>query len=212
MPVIFKQMEIGPMQNYQYFIGCAQTRQVALIDPAWDVDRIFDEAESDQLTIRMILLTHGHFDHTEGIPAILKKIDIPVMISADEAPFYLPDCKNLQTLHDHQRITVGNIQLECLSTPGHSPGCMCFQCGDILLTGDTLFINGCGRCDLPGGNAEAMYHTLYDIIFKLPDTTQIYPGHRYGPLATSTLGTQRSSNPYLTCATKDEFLTTCMGY
>jgi hydroxyacylglutathione hydrolase len=211
MAVILKQMEIGPMQNYQYFIGCDETRQVAIVDPAWDTDRILQEAETNQYQIVRILLTHGHSDHTEGAGRLSEALGIPVIISADEAPFYLPECPDLRTVHDHDRIPIGKINLECLSTPGHTPGCMCFKCGDILLTGDTLFVSGCGRCDLPGGDAAQMYHSLYDVILKLPDSTRIYPGHRYGPSSSADLKSLRQSNAYLTCRTKEEFLATRMG-
>ncbi len=212
MAMILKQMEIGPMQNYQYFIGCDETRQVAIVDPAWDTDFILKETENNRYKITMVLLTHGHPDHTEGADRISKELNIPVLISEDEAPFYMPECRNLQKIHNGDRIGIGNIDVECLSTPGHSSGCMCFKSGDILLTGDTLFIGGCGRCDLPSGDAEKMYHSLYDVILKLPDATQIYPGHRYGPWPSSTLEKQKQYNPYLTCQTKEEFLTTRMGW
>lgn len=199
------------MQNYIYFIGCDETRQAAVVDPAWDTNLILQEAEHNDLKIIMVLLTHGHADHVEGAGRIADALNIPVIISTDESPFYIPECQNLQKVHDRDRIPIGRIDVECLSTPGHSSGGLCFHCGDILLTGDTLFINGCGRCDLPGGDVEAMYHSLYDVLLKLPDSTQIYPGHRYGPWPSSTLKKQRASNPYLTCRTKDEFLTR-MGY
>ena len=205
-------MEIGPMQNFQYFIGCDETRKVAVVDPAWDVDALLTEAKNNNYQIVMVLLTHGHMDHVEGVEKISEKLTIPVLISADEAPFYLPESGRLKKIHNHDQISVGNIIIECLSTPGHSPGCVCFKCGDILLTGDTLFIGGCGRCDLPGGDAEQIYHSLYEVILKLPDSTLIYPGHRYGPWPSSTLAKQRVNNPYLTCTSKEEFLTTRMGY
>lgn len=212
MSVILKQVEIGPMQNFQYFIGCSETHHVAVVDPAWDVDELLTHAKNNDYHIIMALLTHGHPDHVEGADRIANKLDIPIRISADEAPCYMPECKNLIKLHNHDRIPIGNIEIECLSTPGHSSGCMCFKCGDILLTGDTLFVNACGRCDLPSSNPEAMYHSLYDVILKLPDSIQIYPGHRYGPWPSSTLAKQRVNNPYLTCKSKEEFLTTRMGY
>ena len=200
------------MQNFEYFIGCSETKQVALVDPAWDVDFLLKTAEEKGYTIVKVLLTHGHPDHTEGAEAITEKLNIPVLISENESPYYMPECPHLQKIKDGEQIGIGNITITCISTPGHASGCMCFKCGDILLTGDTLFVNACGRCDLPGGDAEKLYHSLYDVILKLPDSTIIYPGHRYGPWPHSTLEKQRKANPYLTCKTKEEFLTTRMGY
>ena len=205
-------MVIGPMQNFEYFIGCNETHQVAVVDPAWDINTLLKEADDNHFSITKILLTHGHPDHTEGADMLAQKLNIPVLISADEAPFYTPDCHHLEAVRNGTIIQIGNVHIECIATPGHTPGGMCFKCGDILLTGDTLFVNGCGRCDLPGGDAKALYHSLYEVILKLPDSTIIYPGHRYGPWDSSTLGKQRTSNPYLTCTSEEEFLKTRMGY
>jgi len=212
MDIYLKQMEIGPMQNFQYFIGCAKTRQVAVVDPAWDIDRLVSEAESDELQILMILLTHGHPDHMEGAAGLSKRFDIPAYISQDEAPFYMPHLQRLHHLSNGEKISIGKITVECIATPGHTPGGMCFRAGDVLITGDTLFIDGCGRCDLPGGDPQQMYDTLYHVIKKLPDSLIVYPGHSYGPSSSATLGRQKQTNPYLTCAGKKDFLEHRMGY
>lgn len=212
MSIILEQLELGPMQNFIYFIGCAETKQVALVDPAWDADFLLKQAADKGYIITKILLTHGHWDHVQGVDEISQRLKVPVLISVDEAPFYLPECQNLQRIKDGDRIEIGNIQIECLATPGHTTGGLCFRIENILLTGDTLFVNGCGRCDLPGGDAEALYHSLYDKILKLPGEMTIYPGHRYGPWPSSTLQKQKKSNPFLTCTSKEEFLTTRMGY
>lgn len=211
MSIILEQLELGPMQNFIYFIGCAQTKQVALVDPAWDADGVLKQAVDKGYTITKILLTHGHWDHVQGVDEISQRLNVPVLISAEEAPFYLPECQNLQRIKDGDRIAIGNILVECIATPGHTTGGMCFHVENILLTGDTLFVNGCGRCDLPGGDDEALYHSLYEKILKLPDETLIYPGHRYGPWPHSTLEKQKKANPYLKCGSKEEFLEK-MGY
>lgn len=212
MGVILDQFEIGPMQNFQYFIGCDETREVAVIDPSWDIPAILNRARQSEFTITKILLTHGHFDHCEGIADLAKKIQAPVLISEDEAPCYLPDCPDIERIKNGQKIQIGHIDVECINTPGHSPGCVCFRCQDILITGDTLFINGCGHCHLPGGDAHALYHSLYDVLIKLPDTTVIYPGHKYGPWTSSTLAKQKECNPYLQCKNEDEFVHQRLGY
>jgi glyoxylase-like metal-dependent hydrolase (beta-lactamase superfamily II) len=206
-------MEIGPMQNFLYFIGCDETNEVAIVDPAWDINFIIQEAEKHGYTITKALLTHGHLDHCEGAAEITDKLNIPILISVNEAPYYQPpNCTNLETVRNGQKIPIGHIEVECISTPGHAAGCMCFRYGDILLTGDTLFVNSCGRCDLPGGDAKALYHSLYEVIMKLPDSTIIYPGHKYGPWTSSTLAKQKECNPFLTCKSEEEFLKTRMGY
>jgi len=212
MEIILDQIQIGPMKNFQYFIGCSHTRQVAVVDPAWQAEMLLDYARDHDYTIARILLTHGHPDHCDSASQLTQTTHAPVMISQDEASFYIPDCLNLEAVKDGQVISIGTVTIECLLTPGHTPGCLCFKCGDILLTGDTLFINGCGRTDLPGGDASALYHSLYDVLLKLPDSTLIYPGHQYGGKDFDTLGNQRHTNPYLTCRSEREFLEERMGY
>jgi len=209
--VIFQQMAVGPMGNLIYFIGDATTNEVLVVDPAWDVDFLLREAQKKNYTITGVFLTHGHGDHTNGLDEMISQIDVPVYFSKHEGALYKSDSMKAVEIDDHDKITVGNLQMECLHTPGHSLGCQCLKYNDILITGDTLFIDGCGRCDLPGGNAKAMYHTLYEIILKLSDTTMIYPGHDYGPVKCASLSDQKNTNPYLRCRNMEEFLTQRMG-
>ena len=199
------------MGNFAYFIGDKQARQIAIVDPAWESHRLLKAAENAGLTVTAILLTHGHHDHVNGVEEIQSSLDIPVYLSMLEPDFYVPSCHNLKRTKNGDNIAIGNISIECIHTPGHSPGCQCFRCGNILLTGDTLFVNGCGRCDLPGGDAHAMYHTLYQILSALPDETVIYPGHAYGPRTHDTLGAQKKTNPYLLCSNENDFLLNRMG-
>lgn len=209
--VYVKQMGLGPMENFIYFLGDAVTKEIAVIDPAWDVDFLRSEAKKANLTIAAIFLTHGHPDHVNGISDLQSTHDIPVYISEHEHPALTPRCKNLKKVRPNDILKLGNSEIECLHTPGHSPGCQCFWVGNTLIAGDTMFIDGCGRCDLPGSNPKQMYHSLYDVIMKLPDETMIYPGHNYGPAPHATLGEQKRTNPYLQCANIQEFLTERMG-
>ena len=209
--LILKQMELGPMENFLYFLGDARDREIAVVDPAWDVDYLCAEAKKDGCKISLILLTHGHPDHVNGLKEILSRRDVPAYISRHEAPFLKPRHKNIVEVEDRQKIKIGGIEIECLLTPGHTPGCQCFKYKDVLISGDTLFIDGCGRCDLPGSDPEAMYHSLYNVIGKFPDATLIYPGHNYGPVPFATLASQKKTNPYLTCAGLEEFLSERMG-
>lgn len=202
---------VGSMQNFAYLIGDPETRQVAVVDPAWDIDLICRQAENNNLKIVSILLTHGHYDHVDGVDDLLQRYDVPVYISQQELEIYTPNCKNLKKVKNHEKIKIGNINIECILTPGHTPGCQCFYVPGHLITGDTLFIHGCGRCDLPGGDATKMYHSLYNIIGKLPDETIIYPGHFYGPSETATLRSQKETNPYLKSSSLEHFLSKRMG-
>ena len=106
---------------------------------------------------------------------------------------------------------MGKISFDILHTPGHTPGCQCFLAQGQLISGDTLFIDGVGRCDLPGGDPKVMYASLSNILMKLPDETIVYPGHNYGPTPTDTIGRQKQTNPYLQCSNLNEFLVERMG-
>lgn len=209
--LILKQFEIGPLNNFIYFVGDPETKEIAVVDPAWDVPYLCQEADKKGYTIKAVFLTHGHPDHVNGLTEILSKHDVPAYISRHEAPFYKPKHKNLIEVADHTKLKVGNIEWECVLTPGHTPGCQCFKYKDILMTGDAIFIDGCGRCDLPGGDPKAMYNSLYNIIGKLSDTTLIYSGHNYGPTPYATLASQKQTNPYLQCNSLEEFLQERMG-
>jgi len=195
--LIIKQMEIGPMQNFVYFLGDPVTRQVAVVDPAWEIDTIRNEAVRHDWQIACILLTHGHPDHMQGVQELQRTHPVPVYLSQEEPNFYTPECRDLRRTDHGQRIQIGEIEVTCLATPGHSPGSQCFLCERALLTGDTLFISGCGRCDLPGGDARALHHSLFDVLLKLPGHTVIYPGHRYGPAPHMTLDEVQKTNPCL---------------
>ncbi len=205
-PLIIKQFEIGPLANFIYFIGDTSTKEIAVVDPAWNVPFLREEAQKLNLKIVSIFLTHGHPDHVNGLSELLKTHDVPVYISEHEAPFYKPKCKNLIEVKNHARLKIGSVEFECILAPGHTPGCQCFLSGKHLLTGDVIFVDGCGRCDLPGGDPRQMYYSLYDIIMKLPDDITIYPGHNYGATPTDTIGHQKKSNPYLQYTSVDKFL------
>lgn len=215
MPVpkdlILRQMEVGPMKNFIYFIGDAASKEIAVVDPAWDVDHLCSEAGKKNYKITSIFLTHGHMDHVNGLKDILARHDVPAYISKYESGFYKPKHKNIVEVEDHQKLKVGSIEFECIRTPGHSQGCQCFKYGDVLIAGDAIFIDGCGRCDLPGSDPRQMYHSLYKVIMKMPDSTLIYPGHDYGPVPHATLAEQKKTNPYLSCRSEEEFLQQRMG-
>ncbi len=200
------------MANYIYFIGNANTKEIVVVDPAWDVNAIRKRAETQGYTITGALITHGHPDHTNGISELLKTHDIPVYVSENEAYFYKPVGENIRGVDNNFSLELGEVKIGFMHTPGHTPGSQCFHVHGNLVAGDTLFLDGCGRCDLPGGDAEIMYDTLYHKLMKLPASTIIYPGHNYHHLHCDSLEQQSKTNPYLTCSSLHEFLSQRMGY
>ncbi len=197
--LILHQMEVGPMENFIYFIGDKSTGEVAVIDPAWDVKFLMDEAKKNKLNIKAAFVTHGHFDHTNGVEDLLKSIDIPVYINEKEADFFKFNwgSENVKKVKSGDKLKIGNIEVQFIHTPGHTPGSQCFLVSNNLVSGDTLFINGCGRCDLPGGNVEQMFDTLSNKLMKMPDDTIIFPGHNYADKKFDELRNQKKTNPYM---------------
>lgn len=201
-----KQMEIGPMQNYVYLLGDPKTKVAAVIDPGWEPDTILKAAEDEGYRITHIFVTHTHFDHVNALEEVLKKTDAKVCVNAQEAPFLLFAGKNLSKVKGGDRIKIGSHEVEFLHTPGHTPGSQCFLVEGSLISGDTLFINYCGRTDLPGGDAEQLYHSLHDCLAQLPAKTILYPGHNYAEHPTSSIQQELKDNPYLASQSLEEFL------
>jgi len=211
---IIRQFEVGPMENFAYLLGDAKSRQALVVDPAWEIDTLFKRAEEADLEIVGALVSHHHYDHTNGIGELLERKEMPVYVNKKDLPFIKFAPASSLTGVDHgTKIKVGDTEIELLHTPGHTPGSQCFKIQRGLVSGDTLFINGCGRCDLPGGDAEEMYYTLTQKLMRLPDDTVLYPGHNYAASPTSSLGEQKQSNPYLRLASQSlkDFLKLRMG-
>ncbi|MBI4309547.1 MAG: MBL fold metallo-hydrolase [Candidatus Omnitrophica bacterium] len=212
--LLIRQYEIGPLNNFLYLLGDPATKEMAIVDPAWDVDFLREEAKRLGYVITQVFLTHAHPDHINGLDQLLALYKLPVYISKHEAPFLTAQIQTKQSLtgiEDRARLKLGHITFDVLHTPGHTPGCQCFLAQNNLICGDTLFIDGCGRCDLPGGDARVMYQSLTNVIMKLPGDTVVYPGHNYGPAPTDTIGHQKQTNPYLQSASVEEFLSERMG-
>jgi glyoxylase-like metal-dependent hydrolase (beta-lactamase superfamily II) len=224
--IYLKQIEIGPMQNFVYLIGDRQTREAAVVDAAWDIDKILAVAQADDMKITKAFVTHFHPDHIgdsagkilgipiQGLTELLKRQPVKVYVNKEEAPF-LKSLIGLSTsdmviMQSGDKTELGNIEVQFLHTPGHTPGSQCFLLENRLISGDTLFINGCGRVDLPGSNPEDMYHSLTNKLQKLPDDTLLLPGHNYGGKS-STMGKEKKNNPYLRFQRLEDFLAT-MGY
>ena len=196
-PFSIHALELGPMENFIYLIHDHATDRAAIVDPAWDVDKVIDLATRIGARITDILLTHSHHDHINGIEDVLSRYDAQLHLLRPEAEFW-GQRLGLPTLHHGgDVIEVGDTPIRVLHTPGHTPGSACYHVHDELITGDTLFVFGCGRCDLRGGDPERMFHTLKDLTAELPRETKIRPGHNYAEKPTSTLQEQIEGNPFL---------------
>ena len=209
--LILEQFELGPIGNFLYIVGDANSKEVALIDPAWDVNHICERVNAGGYTVVSILLTHCHPDHINGLDEALSHYDVPVYVSKHALPALKPTGEGVIEVEDQAKIKVGSIEFTCLLAPGHSPGSHMLLYKNVLITGDVVFIDGCGRCDLPGSDPKQQYHSLTHVLMPLPDDTILFTGHNYGPTPTATLGEQKQTNPYLTAADEREFLVTRMG-
>jgi len=217
----FKQVEIGPMQNFVYLVGSKETRKLAVVDAAWDIGEILRIAAEDEMEITHSFVTHTHPDHVggqfsgmhiEGVTELLEKVKAKVVIHKAEAEFLkMLSPSDLIRVESGDEIDVGGIQIKLIHTPGHTPGSQCFLVDNRLVSGDTLFIGSCGRVDLPGSNAEEMYLSLTQRLMNLPDETILFPGHNYADKSTSTIGEQKTTNPYLQFHALRDFLA-AMGY
>ena len=217
----FKQFELGPMQNYVYLIGSSETRKVAVVDAAWQIDTILRIAAEDDVEITHALVTHTHPDHVggrfsgidiEGVTELLDKCKAKVVVQKSEAEFLKGlSPSDLIKAESGDKIDVGGMEIQLLHTPGHTPGSQCFLVDDRIVSGDTLFIGACGRVDLPGGNAEQLYYSLTQKLMALPDDTILFPGHNYSDRAASSLGEEKQSNPYFQFHSLKQFLA-ALGY
>lgn len=217
-PLEIKQLELGPMENYIYIVANKDTKEAVVVDPAWDITKIESELKKENYTLQAALITHGHADHTNGIEELLKIHDIPIYVSEHEASFYKPIGENIKEVKKNHQLILGNansnIEINFVHTPGHTPGSQCFfintkrkefKANDqinffsehLLVSGDTLFLDGCGRCDMPGGDVEEMYNTIANILMQMPDDTVIFPGHNYHHYCCDSLKNQKKSNPYM---------------
>ena len=203
------QMPMGPLQTNCYVIACNETKQAAIIDPAWDARAILRQVDEQGWTISHILLTHAHFDHVGALADLKARTDAPVYAHADTVPMLerattaaamwgftieqpLPPDHLLQ---EGEVVAVGELRPIVLSTPGHAPGHVCFYLAEhrVVFDGDVLFQGGIGRTDLPGGDYATLMASIRDKLLTMPDETMVLSGHGQP----TTIGEERRGNPFL---------------
>ncbi len=194
------------MVNFVYAIGDRETGECVLVDPAYAVNDLVDAVALDDMTVTGVLATHYHPDHVggsmmghtiEGIASLLERVDCPIHIQADEHEWVQKTTsvgdEHLVTHTSGDVLSVGKIDITLLHTPGHTPGSQCFLVDGRLIAGDTLFLEGCGRTDLPGSNAQQMMHSLQRLA-EVPDDTILFPGHRYSAASSASMETVKQIN------------------
>ena len=222
------------MINFVYLVADDVSKQAVLVDPAWDVDGLLARVEREGYTLAGTLATHYHPDHAggdlwglqvEGIARVAELAPSALLHAHRDEATWIERVTGVPldrlTLHgDGDTMTLGEaVTITFVHTPGHSPGSTCYLVSDAatpgdrvgsaaqpaLITGDTLFVGGCGRVDLPGSDPDEMFRTLTERLAKLPASTVVYPGHDYGPAPTSTLDRERRTNPYLRLDSHDSW-------
>ena len=225
MSLYLKQLPLGPMQNFAYLIGDTETRQAVAVDPAWDIDAILKVLEADDMTLTGALITHFHPDHIGGdlmghhiqgpVELLERGAKIKIYVHKEEADYVPRVCSlsrtDLTLCEGGDELVLGAQRIRFLHTPGHTPGSQCFLVDHNLVSGDTLFIGGCGRVDLPGSDPAQLYDSLVNTLKVLPDETVLFPGHDYADRPTSTIGEEKRRNVYMRLNRLEDFLG-MMGY
>ena len=205
--MIFETIVVGPLEVNCYVLGCEKTKEVFVVDPGDDPEKIMYFLSASGLTPLAMINTHGHIDHAGAVRFLQDELSIPCYIHPDDQPLF----QGLKTqsemfglyfsgiptapleLHDRQILQAGSVRIRVLHTPGHSRGGVCLLSGDVLISGDTLFSGSIGRTDLIGGNFEQLIQSIREKLLVLPDETRVYPGH--GPK--TTIGRERRYNSFL---------------
>jgi glyoxylase-like metal-dependent hydrolase (beta-lactamase superfamily II) len=176
------QLKVGSpyLYNFNYLIVDSSSKRAALVDPAWNQDLLLQTIQQLNVKLEAILLTHSHSDHVNLTSALVQRFHCQVYMSGQEITYYHFQSDNLCPVQDFEQITLGTTSITCLLTPGHTAGSTCFLASNSLFTGDTVFIEGCGICNMPGGSADHMFESIQKIKRVVNPFVQIYPGHSYG--------------------------------
>ena len=208
------------MRNFVYLVGDPATRECVVVDAAWGVKELVDIVAADGMKLVGALATHHHPDHVggdlmgqaqvEGVRELLEVAPVPVHCHREEEPWIRRSLglegTDLTKSEGGDVLRVGSIEITTMHTPGHTPGSQCFVVKNRLIAGDTLFLEGCGRTDFPGGDREEMFRSLHERLATLPDDTMLYPGHLYSPESSATLGETRRRNHVFRMRTLDDWL------
>jgi len=207
--MFFKQVHVGPMQNFSYIIGDEITKEAAVVDAGWETNKLIDICNNEKFKINKIILTHSHYDHVQKVDELASKTNAAVYFYEDDHNEITRLIKNpsikIVKLKNNDEINVGKIKVKVFHTPGHAPGAICLLVENKLITGDTLFVNAIGRTDLAGGDSIKLFESLQKLK-KLKDDVEVYPGHDYGEMPFSTISNEKKNNPYFKCESKEQFL------
>lgn len=208
------------MVNFAYAVGDRATGTALLVDPAYSVGDLLDLLAADGMRCAGVLATHYHPDHVggqmmgwsiQGIAALIEREQVPVHVQRDELPWVVRStgvgAEHFVAHDSGDVVAVGDVEVHLIHTPGHTPGSQCFLVDGHLVAGDTLFLQGCGRTDLPGSDPAAMYESLTTRLARVPDDAVLYPGHLYSPEPSAPLGAVRRTNACLRARSLDEWLT-----
>lgn len=207
------------MVNFAYLLGDRDTGECVVVDPAYSVSDLVAVAEADGMRIIGALASHYHADHVggsmmghtiEGVSSLLEKHDIPVHVNEHEVPWVVRTTglseSEIVSHSSGDTMTVGELEITMVHTPGHTPGSQCFLVNGCLVSGDTLFLEGCGRTDLPGSDVTQMYESLTRLA-SLPDDTVVLPGHRYSEPPAARLGDVKEYNYVFKPRSREAWLT-----